>query len=149
MVLDISGNRLDAKFLRENGATNDYFTILKLNYPPVASNLAANVNGDFSANLALAGGDINRNPISYATVSPPAHGLISNLNPLTGAFTYTPAHGFSGADSFTFQTHDGQTNSSAGQSASGTSPRMSSQSWSMRASSRSGMTRLLTSSAGP
>ncbi len=114
LVLDISGNRLDAKFLRENGTTNDYFTILKLNYPPVASNLAANVSGDFSANLALAGGDINRNPISYATVSPPSHGLISNLNPLTGAFTYTPAHGFSGADSFTFQTHDGQTNSSAG-----------------------------------
>lgn len=114
MVLDISSNRLDAKFIRENGNTNDYFTILKLNYPPVASNLAATVNGDFAANLALAGSDPNRNPISFATVSPPAHGLISGLNPLTGAFTYTPARGYSGADSFTFQATDGKTNSAAG-----------------------------------
>jgi hypothetical protein len=29
LVLDIDGNRLDAKFVRENGAIDDYFTILK------------------------------------------------------------------------------------------------------------------------
>jgi hypothetical protein len=29
LVLDISGNRLDAKFLRETGAIDDYFSILK------------------------------------------------------------------------------------------------------------------------
>jgi hypothetical protein len=29
MVIDISGNRLDAKFLRETGAVDDHFTILK------------------------------------------------------------------------------------------------------------------------
>ncbi len=29
MVIDINGNRLDAKFLRETGAIDDYFTILK------------------------------------------------------------------------------------------------------------------------
>jgi hypothetical protein len=29
MVIDISGNRLDAKFLRETGAIDDHFTILK------------------------------------------------------------------------------------------------------------------------
>jgi fibronectin type 3 domain-containing protein len=29
MVLDVTGNRLDAKFLRENGAIGDYFTIIK------------------------------------------------------------------------------------------------------------------------
>jgi hypothetical protein len=34
MVLDINGDRLDATFLRENGATNDFFTILKTNEPP-------------------------------------------------------------------------------------------------------------------
>ncbi|MBI3852391.1 MAG: metallophosphoesterase [Verrucomicrobia bacterium] len=34
LVLDISGNRLDAKFIRENGTTNDFFTIQKLNDPP-------------------------------------------------------------------------------------------------------------------
>lgn len=113
LVLDVAGNRLDAKFLRENGTTNDYFTILKVNYPPVASNLAANVNGDFSAALAMAGADINRNPITFVTNSPPLHGLVSGFNPVTGAFTYTPAHGYHGADSLTFKTYDGQTNSAA------------------------------------
>lgn len=29
MVLDVDGNRLDAKFLRETGAVDDYFTVLK------------------------------------------------------------------------------------------------------------------------
>ena len=29
MVLDINGNRLDAKFLRETGAIEDHFTIIK------------------------------------------------------------------------------------------------------------------------
>lgn len=36
LVLDISGNRLDAKFIRETGATNDYFTITK-NYIELGS----------------------------------------------------------------------------------------------------------------
>lgn len=36
MVLDVSGNRLDAKFLRENGAVADYFTIIKGGSPPIA-----------------------------------------------------------------------------------------------------------------
>ncbi|MEO5803706.1 MAG: metallophosphoesterase family protein [Verrucomicrobiota bacterium] len=31
MVLDVAGNRLDAKFIRETGATNDFFTIIKNN----------------------------------------------------------------------------------------------------------------------
>src|ERR1051325_7606178 len=35
LVLDIDGNRLDAKFLRETGATNDYFTIVKGPVQPV------------------------------------------------------------------------------------------------------------------
>jgi hypothetical protein len=29
MVIDVDGNRMDAKFLRETGATDDYFTIIK------------------------------------------------------------------------------------------------------------------------
>ncbi|HXG67965.1 MAG TPA: fibronectin type III domain-containing protein [Blastocatellia bacterium] len=34
MVLDINGNRLDARFLRETGSTADYFTIIKGVAPP-------------------------------------------------------------------------------------------------------------------
>ncbi|HZO84925.1 MAG TPA: metallophosphoesterase [Verrucomicrobiae bacterium] len=43
MVLDVDGNRLDAKFLRENGAIADYFTILKgaVSVPAAPQNLVA------------------------------------------------------------------------------------------------------------
>jgi hypothetical protein len=35
LVLDIDGDRLEAKFLRENGAVDDHFTIVKGDQPPV------------------------------------------------------------------------------------------------------------------
>lgn len=111
LVLDIDGKRLDAKFIRENGLTNDYFTILKQNYAPVASNLSFTIPSDAAAALAFAGSDINRNPITFAPDALPGHGLISGLNPTSGAFVYTPAHGFSGDGSFTYHVNDGSTNS--------------------------------------
>ena len=114
LVLDISGNRLDAKFLRENGTTNDFFTIIKNNFAPVASNLTWNVYADAATNLVLKGGDINGDPITFLTNSLPGRGLLSNFNPTNGAFTYTPAHGFTGADSFTFRANDGATNGAPG-----------------------------------
>jgi hypothetical protein len=111
VLLQFNGNRLDEFFLRETGATNDHFTILKANFPPVASNLNFTVNANVATPLALAGSDINRDPIQFAQGNPPAHGLISAFNPLSGAFTYTPAHGFAAADAFTFTVNDGQTSS--------------------------------------
>jgi acid phosphatase type 7 len=43
MVIDIDGNRLDAKFLRENGTIADYFSIIKgaVSVPAAPQNLAA------------------------------------------------------------------------------------------------------------
>jgi len=114
LVLDINSNRLDAKFIRANGNTNDSFTIFKgSNTPPVVIPFAASVLGDNATNLTLTGSDADGNSISFATVGLPSHGLISNFDPLTGNFTYTPAHGFVGADSFTFLATDGLTVSSA------------------------------------
>jgi hypothetical protein len=46
MVLDVSSNRLDAKFLRENGAIDDYFTILKGAGPEPLRIKTLNVNED-------------------------------------------------------------------------------------------------------
>ena len=37
MVLDVNGNTLDAKFLRENGAIADYFRIVKGTARPVTT----------------------------------------------------------------------------------------------------------------
>jgi hypothetical protein len=107
LVLDIEGKRLDAKFIRENGQTNDYFTILKQNYAPVASNLSFTLPADVASSLAFVGIDINRNPITFAPDALPGHGLISGLNPTSGTFVYTPAHGFSGSGSFTYHVNDG------------------------------------------
>lgn len=107
LVLDITSNRLDATFLREDGATNDWFTMLKLHRVPVASNLTVNVTGDFSAALALGGSDADGLPITFATSAYPGQGIIASFNPLTGALTYAPAHGRVGPDEFTFRTHNG------------------------------------------
>jgi hypothetical protein len=111
LVLDIQGSRLDAKFIRETGATDDYFTIIKSNSTPVVANMSFTLPADDSTNLGLVASDANGDPLTYITSSQPERGLLSSFNPASGAFTYTPAHGFSGVDSFTFRAHDGQTNS--------------------------------------
>lgn len=113
LVLDISGNRLDATFIRETGATNDYFTLLKTNTPPVASNLIVSINADSSTNLTLSASDLNGDPLTFTNASLPTNGLISNFNPSLGTLTYTPAHGYSGPDNFSFRANDGQTSSAS------------------------------------
>jgi hypothetical protein len=46
LVLDIDGNRLDAKFLRETGAIDDYFTIIKGGTPEPFRLCTLVLNGD-------------------------------------------------------------------------------------------------------
>ena len=56
MVLDVNGNTLDAKFLRENGVIADYFRIVKGAVAPVVpaapSNLAATTSSSSQINLS-------------------------------------------------------------------------------------------------
>ena len=111
LVLDFSGPQMDATFLREDGSTNDHFSIRKVNFPPVASNATAEVAGDFPFSGTLSGHDVNRQPISFATNAPPQHGVLTTFDPVTGGFHYQPAHGFIGQDSFTFTAHDASTSS--------------------------------------
>ena len=60
MVLDVNNDRLDAKFLRENGAIADYFTIIKGNPPPVApGNLTATAASSSAINLTWTDGSTN------------------------------------------------------------------------------------------
>lgn len=58
LVLDINSNRLDATFLRETGATNDTFTIVKVNSTTALRILSAtlNSNGHCTINWASVGG---------------------------------------------------------------------------------------------
>jgi hypothetical protein len=107
LVLDITSNRLDAVFLREDGTTNDWFTICKLHDAPTASDVNALVTGDLPTELTLSGSDPGQLPISFIVETAPPKGLISSLNPSNGTLTYVPAHGRVGPDGFTFRAHNG------------------------------------------
>jgi len=65
MVLDVNGNTLDAKFLRENGAIADYFTIVKGTVAPVIpaapSNLVATTFSSSQINLTWTDNANNEN----------------------------------------------------------------------------------------
>ncbi|TAL06175.1 MAG: metallophosphoesterase family protein [Verrucomicrobia bacterium] len=114
MVLDISSNRLDAKFLRETNSIDDWFTLVKTNFAPVASNRVYAIAADAPANLTLTGNDANRDSFTFSQFAGPTNGLISNFNPVTGTFTYTPAHGARSGDALTFTASDSQLTGSPG-----------------------------------
>jgi hypothetical protein len=112
MVLDVNGHRLDAKFLRENGATADYFTLLKTNNAPTAASAGFTLLQDATTNLTLNVADTNADILAFSAAAPPARGLLGGWNAATRRIPYTPAHGFTGADSFTFTVSDGLATSS-------------------------------------
>jgi len=110
LVLDVTTNRLDAKFIRETGATNDSFTILKVNFLPVATNLNLQIAGNAATYLQLPGVDPSGGALTFELISPPEQGLVSSFSPPTGTLVYTPAHGFAGVDTFSYRVTDGLTN---------------------------------------
>jgi hypothetical protein len=54
--------------------------------------------------ITLTGTDPQSDPLTFATTSTPAHGVLSGTAP---DLTYTPVSGYSGPDSFTFTASDG------------------------------------------
>ena len=61
--------------------------------------------------ITLTGIDSAGNPLSYAIVTPPAHGTLTGTPPNV---TYTPAASYVGLDRFTFKTNDGTSDSTPG-----------------------------------
>ena len=51
--------------------------------------------------------------LSYALVSQPAHGTVTNFNASTGTLTYTPNPGYTGTDTFQYQVTSAGPNTSA------------------------------------
>ncbi|MBI3410157.1 MAG: tandem-95 repeat protein [Planctomycetes bacterium] len=83
------------------------FEFQAVNGPPVANNQSVSTNEDTTLNGAVTATDPEGDPLSYALVSGPTHGMLT-LNSSSGAFAYTPAANSNGADSFTFRANDGQ-----------------------------------------
>lgn len=83
-------------------------TDLTLNLRPYANDSAPTVAENTATPVQLNG--VNGNPagttstLTYALLTQPAHGTVTNFNPSTGALTYTPDTGFVGTDTLTYQT---------------------------------------------
>ncbi|MCC6820107.1 MAG: hypothetical protein IT579_05185, partial [Verrucomicrobia subdivision 3 bacterium] len=94
LVLDIAGDRLDAKFITSTGTTNDYFTILKTNAPPVLEPIADQV---VEANQALVLTNFARDfvlpgeELEFSLLSAPAGACIQNLSSTNAVFFWVPA----------------------------------------------------------
>jgi hypothetical protein len=82
-------------------------TVNSVNDAPTADGQSATTAEDTSKNITLSGGDVDGDSLTYV-VTQPAHGSVSCAG---ASCTYTPAADYNGADSFTFKTNDGATNS--------------------------------------
>lgn len=80
---------------------------------PTALDGSYTVDENASVTGTLTANDTNSPalPLTYAIVSYPSDGVLSNLSNSTGTFTYTPDNNFVGQDSFTFMVNNGTANS--------------------------------------
>ena len=89
-------------------------TVLPVNDAPVANDATTTVNANGSTAIILSGSDIDSPSLTFAIVTPPAHGTLGAITPVTpttASVTYTPNVDFNGNDSFTYIAHDGQNGS--------------------------------------
>jgi len=78
------------------------------NSVPVATAQSVTTAEETAKLITLTATDANGNPLTYAIVTYPAHGVLSGTAP---NLTYTPALNYDGADSFTFEANDGTVDS--------------------------------------
>lgn len=74
---------------------------------PVAVSFATAVPVNAQSVIQLQGSDADGTALTFATLSAPSHGALSNLNPSTGAVIYVPTAGYTGSDSFTYKVTSG------------------------------------------
>ena len=72
--------------------------------PPVANSQDLIVNLNTPKSLTLVATDPDGDPLTYRTMSPPAHGSLTGVTP---TLIYTATRGYLGADRFTFCANDG------------------------------------------
>ena len=81
-----------------------------VNDAPTAQDLSVTVGANMPAAVHLAGSDVDGNSLTFQVSFPPGHGTLSGTPP---NLTYTPRTNYVGADSFTYFSYDGITNSEA------------------------------------
>lgn len=112
-VIDVDGDRLNGRFLRENGLVQDQFTIEKLtqNEAPVASDDNAITDEDNAVNISILANDTDMDgSLDYTgitIVSSTSNGS-ALVNKDDGIVTYTPNANFNGSDGFTYTVTDNE-----------------------------------------
>ena len=84
-------------------------TVQGVNDAPSATSQSVGLAEDGSLAIVLAGTDNDPEVVqvlTFAIVSGPLHGQLTNFNPATGTLTYVPAANYNGPDSFTFTVTD-------------------------------------------
>ncbi|MGO9759922.1 MAG: choice-of-anchor Q domain-containing protein [Solirubrobacteraceae bacterium] len=88
--------------LRPQGSGCD-IGAFELQVPPVCDSVAAQTaTGGSTVTVALSCGGTAPGPLTYAVLSNPAHGTLSNFSSSGGVVEYTPTDGFTGTDTFTY-----------------------------------------------
>jgi len=88
---------------------NTRFNITLVNDVPLANSQTLNLNEDTQLTITLTGSDAENDPLSFNVINDPSNGTLSGNAP---ELVYMPNANFNGADSFTFVSNDGNTNSS-------------------------------------
>ena len=78
-------------------------TVNPINDAPVANAQAVTLLEDATADITLAGSDIDGDSLTFSVTSQPAHGALGGVAP---NLTYTPEANYNGPDSFAFTAHD-------------------------------------------
>ena len=92
----------------DSAPANTAITVTPVNDAPSAQSQSLEVDGATPLPIALTGTDPDGDALTYAVDAAPAHGSLSGAAP---NFVYTAIAGYSGEDSFTFRSHDGQLDS--------------------------------------
>jgi len=98
----------DVQIKDVNGLVGQRAYTLKINTRPVADSQSVTTGQNTAKTVTLTGSDAEGDPLIFAVVNQPAQGVLSGAPP---NLIYTPNSGYTGPDSFTFKTNDGQLDS--------------------------------------
>jgi len=93
-----------ARVANLTGSVTSSNALLQVNHPPVVFSQAVTVAEDLPLSITLLAADPDGDPLTYAFLTPPAHGALSGTAPNV---TYQALPNYNGPDSFAFRVSDG------------------------------------------